>query len=430
MSGIVEIDPVLKADARWQLIERILLTEPFTKSTRLPGLLSYLAERSIRKDMSDLTEQRIGIAVFGKPADYSPAEDSAVRVHVRQLRLRLHEYFDGEGRNEALIVDVPKGSYSLVFHSTLREPGPPADGAAEVPNAAMRRGRDTRMWQAVAGFALAAALACGLGWYRTEIVLQSARRLPWPLNAVIQNDKETNVVIADKNTILRRLQNRQFTLEDYLNYDYLKSPGSARTSSIEALLVNDIAESQLTSFADVVVTSTLVRLAGDHSDRLVVRWARDLHLRDLGHGSYIFVGSSVTNPWVSLFESRLNFLVVEDGVGGRMYFRNKKPAAGEQAIYQGLGRSGSGGEDYATISLLPGDSGSGNVLIIEGLRQEGTEAAGLLLADATQRAKLEQAIGARDSMRHPIYFEALIRARAVAGAPVSIDIVSTRVIRP
>src|ERR1700691_5620385 len=89
----------LEQDERWQLIERILATSPFQKSVRLPDLLRYMAERSIHGHPEDLTEHRIGSAVFGKPADYSPTEDSSVRVHVRQLRLKLHEYFDSpEGR--------------------------------------------------------------------------------------------------------------------------------------------------------------------------------------------------------------------------------------------------------------------------------------------------------------------------------------------
>lgn len=105
----VALEEEFKSDPRWQLLERILLTGPFQKSSRLPTLLCYLAEHSIRGRPDELTEQRIGTAVFGKSAGYSPAEDSAVRVHVRQLRLRLHEYFACEGRDETLVVDIPKG---------------------------------------------------------------------------------------------------------------------------------------------------------------------------------------------------------------------------------------------------------------------------------------------------------------------------------
>ena len=82
-----------------------------------------MAERTLHGQAQDLTEHRIGSAVFGKPQDYSVVEDSSVRVHIRQLRLRLHEYFDGEGRNETQVVEIPKGSYTTVFRA-VDQPAP------------------------------------------------------------------------------------------------------------------------------------------------------------------------------------------------------------------------------------------------------------------------------------------------------------------
>jgi hypothetical protein len=105
-----EVDPELRADARWQLIERITASPPFQKSTRLRDLLRFMAERSIRGQIQDLSEHRIGSAVFGKAEDYSVVEDSSVRVHVRQLRLKLHEYFDGEGCRRTIYCRDPKRS--------------------------------------------------------------------------------------------------------------------------------------------------------------------------------------------------------------------------------------------------------------------------------------------------------------------------------
>src|SRR5581483_2298350 len=102
-------------DERWQLVQRILSSPPFQKSGRLRDLLQYLTEQTIRGYAHDLTEQHIGEAVFGKRPGYSPLDDSSVRVHARQLRLKLHEYFDGPGRDESLIVEIPKGSYAPIF---------------------------------------------------------------------------------------------------------------------------------------------------------------------------------------------------------------------------------------------------------------------------------------------------------------------------
>ena len=114
---MMEVEPALQADARWQLIERITASPPFQKSARLRELLCYLAERTLLGQTQDLSEHDIGSAVFGKAQDYSVVEDSSVRVHVRQLRLKLHEYFDGEGRGESVIVEIPKGAYTTLFRT-------------------------------------------------------------------------------------------------------------------------------------------------------------------------------------------------------------------------------------------------------------------------------------------------------------------------
>ena len=110
----VVIDDLLR-DERWQLVQRILASSPFQKSGRLRDLLQYITEQTIRGYAHELTEQHIGEALFHKPAGYSPLEDSSVRVHARQLRLKLHEYFDGVGREEPLIIEIPKGAYAPTF---------------------------------------------------------------------------------------------------------------------------------------------------------------------------------------------------------------------------------------------------------------------------------------------------------------------------
>src|SRR6266705_5162909 len=120
----------LQTDERWQLVQRIVCSAPFQKSTRLRELLQYLVEQTMHGNAHELTEQHIGNALFHKPSDYSPLEDSSVRVHARQLRLKLHEYFNEEGRNEPLILDIPKGSYAPVFRTVTSTAGLPAEIAS------------------------------------------------------------------------------------------------------------------------------------------------------------------------------------------------------------------------------------------------------------------------------------------------------------
>lgn len=109
--------PLSKNDVRRQLIERISASTTFSRSERLTDLLRFLAEKTLRGDTHDLNEHLIGVEVFGKAADYSILDDSSVRASVRLLRLKLHEYFAAEGREETCVVEIPKGSYVAVFRT-------------------------------------------------------------------------------------------------------------------------------------------------------------------------------------------------------------------------------------------------------------------------------------------------------------------------
>jgi|HubBroStandDraft_5_1064220.scaffolds.fasta_scaffold54544_1 hypothetical protein len=424
-----EVDPELRADARWQLIERITASPPFQKSARLRELLRFMAERSIRGEFQDLSEHRIGSAVFGKAEGYSVVEDSSVRVHVRQLRLKLHEYFDGEGREEPSIVEIPKGAYNTLFRSVEAR-------ASSHPAPIAQHKSGSGLWIRVLPWTLAAC------FFATTVILWFIRPTiakppapPWPLAALFSPaNQPVEVVVADVNYGMTRLVDEQpVTLERYLSPSYRSGAdlSNAHPTSREARMMRYLSGSLLTSYADLVVVDTLMRLSGGSRDWLAIRSARELRPRDLESGNFVFVGSPSSNPWVSYFQDKLNFREGEGKVGESLkFFQNTHPKPGEQATYQGLAFTGSSGEDYATISLLPLANGRGSVLILQGLQQEGTEAAGLFLADAGDRQKLQETLGFSGSPTQPVYFEALIRTQAVAGAPNATSIVATRVIHP
>ena len=427
-TGMTEVDPALRADARWQLIERIIASPPFQKSARLRDLLCFLAERTLHGQTQDLSEHRIGSAVFGKAHDYSVVEDSSVRVHVRQLRLKLHEYFDGEGRGETQIVEIPKGAYTTLFR-------PIEQRAAAIPVLAAAR-NGLKFWLQLLPWALAALFFATtlVSWFRHPAVSAPVAP-PWPLAALFESGSgPVQVVVADINYgMLRLIDEQPVTLDQYLSPSYRSgvSLSNAHPTAREARVMKYLSGSLLTSYADLVVVDTLMRLSGNSSARLAIRSARELRPRDLEQGTFVFVGSPSSNPWVSYFQDKLSFQEREGVVGESLkFFQNLHPRNGEQETYHGLTFTGSSGEDYATISLLPLANGRGSVLILQGLQQEGTEAAGLFLADAGNRQKLQEALGSSGSPNQPVYFEALIRTQAVAGAPNATSIVATRVIHP
>lgn len=417
------------SDERWQLVQRILASQPFQKSGRLRDLLQYIADQTIRGYAHELTEQHIGEAVFGKRPGYSPLEDSSVRVHARQLRLRLHEYFDGPGRDEALILEIPKGSYAPTFR-VAKSPAPAAAVTAVVKQVVPASKRALFPW-VLCGIltVLCLVLFVYLQMSRSLSATASDVSLPWPFPQIFDLRHQTLIVVADGNYgMFRILTGERGSLEQYLHRDFPQK-AALKFGEAGSDFTDYISDSTLTSFADVADAVSLVKLAGPLQKQVSVRSAKDLRIRDLDHGNYIFIGSAASNPWVSLFEDKLNFRESEGAVGKSVKaFVNTKPLPGEQARYEGLRWTGSEGEDYATIALLPNMTQDGSVLILQGLQQEGTEAAGRFLVDAENRHELQRALGmpVSDRMTGNAWFEALIRSRTVSGAPNSTTLVAIR----
>src|SRR5262245_38475111 len=105
----------LAAEPRWQLAQRIVVSPSFAKSVLLSRFLLYVCEREITGKISEITEHQIGVHVFGRRPGYHPGEDNIVRNYARQLRVRLDQYFQDEGREEELRLTIPRGKYVPVF---------------------------------------------------------------------------------------------------------------------------------------------------------------------------------------------------------------------------------------------------------------------------------------------------------------------------
>jgi hypothetical protein len=421
----------LAGDKRWQLVQRIVSSPPFQRSTRLRDLLQFITEQTIHGKAHELTEQHIGNALFHKPSDYSPLEDSSVRVHVRQLRLKLHEYFNEEGPNEPVILDIPKGSYAPVFRTVLKAPNAPMSIAPAVVPATNWRRRAMLPWLLCGILAIfCAVLSYRAVQRRTVVAVASSSQLSWPSSQIFDSRHQTIVVVADSNYgISRILAGQNGSLDEYLRRVFLPSPALSKIGEVDSRLGEYMVNSTLTSFADVANVVSLYKMAGALQSQVSVRYPRDLRMRDLDHNNCIFIGSPGSNPWVTLLQDKLNFRESETAVGNSpKVFMNRNPLPGEQPQYEGLRWTGTVGEDYATISLLPNATHDGSVLALQGLQQEGTEAAGRFLADEENRRQLMNALGisASDTISQNIWFEALIRSRTSSGAPSSTTLVAVR----
>ena len=133
-----------------ELLQRILTSTEFRRATRLRDFLQYVVDRKLADSSQEVTEIFIGQRVFGRPPSYNPSEDSIVRTEARNLRQRLDRYFAGEGCNEPILLEIPKGGYLPVFR--LRDIAAPG----EVERVPLVRSR--RFWLLNGGGAVLAAL--------------------------------------------------------------------------------------------------------------------------------------------------------------------------------------------------------------------------------------------------------------------------------
>jgi hypothetical protein len=111
-------------------LQQLLSSELMEKSEASQKLLRYLAERAARGEAPKETE--IAIDVFGRDASFNSAEESLVRVAVRALRRRLHDYYTGPGQQDEVRFDIPKGGYRLIC--VPREVAPAQDETAAAPS--------------------------------------------------------------------------------------------------------------------------------------------------------------------------------------------------------------------------------------------------------------------------------------------------------
>jgi tetratricopeptide (TPR) repeat protein len=100
-----------EAPAARQQLDRVLEGSLFGRSEQLSRLLRFLVERHLEGRDDELKESVIGVEVFGRKPDYNPKFDPIVRTEARRLRARLGGYYGGEGKDDALVIDIPKGGY-------------------------------------------------------------------------------------------------------------------------------------------------------------------------------------------------------------------------------------------------------------------------------------------------------------------------------
>ncbi|HEY2860975.1 MAG TPA: malectin domain-containing carbohydrate-binding protein [Terracidiphilus sp.] len=105
----------------------------FEKATRLARLLGFIRDKYFDGPRDDLNEYTIATEVFGRSkASFDSSQDAIVRVEAHRLRKRLKEYYNSEGRGNALRMSLPPGSYIPLFSPATAELKDGSDPSAAI----------------------------------------------------------------------------------------------------------------------------------------------------------------------------------------------------------------------------------------------------------------------------------------------------------
>lgn len=103
------------------------VTRALAKSPRLSRLALYLGEVYLSGKSHEINEYNIATEVFGRSkTSFDAGQDAIARVEAHRLRKGLKEFYDTKGKNHAIQMSIPVGTYIPVFTRTVPDVPSPA----------------------------------------------------------------------------------------------------------------------------------------------------------------------------------------------------------------------------------------------------------------------------------------------------------------
>ncbi len=420
-------------------LERILHCRTLHGSDNLKAFLRFVVDKSIENQDTHLKEYVIATEVFGRARDFDSRVDSVVRVQAGRLRTKLHEYYETEGKDDGVIILLPKGQYFPVFSYAQKKESDINDAREGVPEsassinavsnlkeepivlpaeyangstdgaAAMTPGgvvieapkisgpTPKRLQMAIFSVALLAVLLGALAlFYRARAVELADTIANGAVGGRTANDpidrREVEPLWGDllrsSEPILVVYSNTLFqgTVEDGMKlFKPLDAPGSSLGSPSIPQSETEQSKEPVTELYTGIGEVMGSYLLGDFFARMghASRLKRSLLLtwEDLKTENIIVLGSPAENFFLRDLPQKqdLIFKPMPDDNGNKTFgIINTNPQPGEQERYLAKqdGPSRSQiSEDYAVVSLLQGLDGKKRMLILAGITTHGTQAA-------------------------------------------------------
>lgn len=382
-------------------LDKILSHSLFAQSKRYPGLLRFVVEQTLAGNADHLKERWIGIDVFGRAPDYDANADPVVRVTAGEIRKRLAQYYYDPEHTGELRIELPTGGYipqfvwpaapldnDLYAEKAGTELAPLREDLADPANAlpgyqfSPHTTRFGHHYSGTTGHLVAtvlmvvAALSVGLlAGYRFHSPRPQA-----PVDHTVQ-DFWQPVTAGDSTVTICLGEPARDTSDDN---DWSKP--IPHTVASEPLYVH-LHLSGLFALADVItLTRVEVPLLAARKPFRVTA-ASEASFGELREGPVVLIGA-FDNLWVMRLTRDLPFGFDSSNGTALIVDRSSKThttwATDWDQPYEKLAR------DYAIIGRIRDPITGQPVILASGISEEGTEAAGELISNATDLKKLLQ----------------------------------------
>ena len=400
-------------------IERLAASHVLHGSESLCKLLRYLAEHSLQNPGVPVKEYQIATEVFGRPADFDPHLDSAIRVQAGRLRVKLGEYYSSEGEQDPVLVELPKGTYTLSFHTRQITPKAQLEsGSASAEKQKRQRTQHVLLNWSASILALSILLAAAVAaivvkWEsRSQVAILDPPAAPavfrtfW--KGFVSGPEEPWVVFSNAAFVGRP--------ETGMRY---RNP----TSDSGAVILD-----HYTGVGEVLAVHEIDRVFHVLNREVRVKRGSLFSLDDAKNNNLIFVGSPAEN--LSLRDIPMNqqfvFQRLTSGArAGDLAVVNLHPRSGEPPLFLASPSNIPLTEDYAVVALMRGMNPTESVLMLGGTSTLGTQAAVEYVCHEDSLTQLlnRLKIPSTGEMKP---FEVVLHVKVARGVPVESEIVALR----
>jgi len=109
------------AEIRFAL-DRIIASPGFSKSPQLTSFLRFVVHETLNGRGEQLKAYTIAVDALGRDSNFDPQNDPIVRVEAGRVRRALENYYAGDGRDDPIVIELPRGGYAAVIRSNIVRP--------------------------------------------------------------------------------------------------------------------------------------------------------------------------------------------------------------------------------------------------------------------------------------------------------------------